>query len=110
MKAGMARQSRRNRRDHPAYPEGPLITAGGGHPAPDGRLPTGARLFDLFRGSHFTVLGPAPVPGLDLGFVRQVQVTGPFRVVRPDGYLALVAPGPQPVLDYFARVRAPALV
>jgi 2-polyprenyl-6-methoxyphenol hydroxylase-like FAD-dependent oxidoreductase len=114
MKAGMARQSRANRTDHPVYPAGPLIADGGGRPAPDGRLPTGARLFDLFRGPHFTVLGPGRIPGLDLSFVHvhPAPAAREYRVVRPDGYVALVTASPDRVLDYFARLadREPATV
>ncbi|GAA4608783.1 2-polyprenyl-6-methoxyphenol hydroxylase-like FAD-dependent oxidoreductase [Actinoplanes octamycinicus] len=104
LKRGFARQQRVTRRDHPVYPAGPLIGDGGGQPAPDGSLPTGARLFDLFRGSHFTVLGPGAVPGLDPDLVHVHRVGGDFRVVRPDGYLALTARTPGPVRDYFDRL------
>jgi 2-polyprenyl-6-methoxyphenol hydroxylase-like FAD-dependent oxidoreductase len=110
MKAFFARQQRRTRNDHPVYPPGPLVGDGGGHPAPDGRTPTGARLFDLFRGAHFTVLAPGPVPGpsldLDLVRVHRLASARAYTVVRPDGYLALVAPNPNPVVNYFNRLTA----
>ncbi|WIM93281.1 FAD-dependent monooxygenase [Actinoplanes oblitus] len=106
LRAGFVRQQRKTRRDHPVYPAGPLIGEGGGAPAPDGALPTGARLFDLFRGSHFTVLGPGPVPGLDPALVHVHRVAGDFRVVRPDGYVALTSPTAGPVRAYFARFAA----
>ncbi|MFI7601845.1 FAD-dependent monooxygenase [Actinoplanes sp. NPDC049681] len=108
MKVNLVRLHRRARNDHPVYPPGPLIGAGGGQPAPDGRTPTGARLFDLFRGSHFSVLAPHAVPGLDSDFVR-VHRTGSaaaYTIVRPDGYTALAASGPAPVVDYFNRLKA----
>jgi 2-polyprenyl-6-methoxyphenol hydroxylase-like FAD-dependent oxidoreductase len=106
MKAGFARQSRRTRNDHPRYPTGALIGEGGGSPAADGRLPTGARLFDMFRGPHFTVLGPNAVPGLELDYVRVHRDASAmqYTVVRPDGYTALVTDTPAPVRDYFTRL------
>jgi 2-polyprenyl-6-methoxyphenol hydroxylase-like FAD-dependent oxidoreductase len=108
MKAFFARQQRRTRNDHPIYPPGPLVGNGGGHPAPDGRTPTGARLFDLFRGAHFTVLAPGPVPGLDPDFIRvhQIASTRAYTVVRPDGYIAFVADTPTPLVNYFDRLAA----
>ncbi|MEV4640115.1 FAD-dependent monooxygenase [Actinoplanes sp. NPDC049548] len=106
MKAHLVRLHRNAGNDHPTYPPGLLIGAGGGRPAPDGRTPTGARLFDLFRGSHFTVLAPGPVPGIDLDFVRTYRTASArdYTIVRPDGYIALSAPDQAPVIGYFHRI------
>jgi 2-polyprenyl-6-methoxyphenol hydroxylase-like FAD-dependent oxidoreductase len=106
LKAGFTRQILRTRNDHPRYPTGPLVGQGGGNPAADDRLPTGARLFDLFRGAHFTVLGPDLVSGLDPEYVRAHRRTSQkqYTVVRPDGYVALVAATPAAVRDYFTRL------
>ncbi|BCJ39655.1 3-(3-hydroxyphenyl)propionate hydroxylase [Actinoplanes ianthinogenes] len=106
LKAGFRRRQRSTRQDHPVYPAGPLIGDGGGAPMPDGSLPTGARLSDLFRGSHFTVLGPEPVTGFDPELVHVHRMAGDYRVVRPDGYLALTAPTVEPVRAYFDRLTA----
>jgi 2-polyprenyl-6-methoxyphenol hydroxylase-like FAD-dependent oxidoreductase len=64
-----------------------------GDRAPDGRLPDGRRRFDLFRGPHFTLLGPGAGPGETTDLVKAHAVDGADRLtlVRPDGYLGLIA-------------------
>jgi len=73
-----------------------------GERAPDALLPDGTRLFDLFRGPHFTLLGPGAPPSGDL--VRAYRAdpygTGALVLVRPDGYVGLVTTDPAAVGDY----------
>jgi 2-polyprenyl-6-methoxyphenol hydroxylase-like FAD-dependent oxidoreductase len=83
-----------------AYP-GSHLSAGRARAAvkPGDRAPDGAirgrpeRLFDVFRGPHFTLLGP-PLSTCD-DTVRCLEVypygEGVQVLVRPDGYVALVA-------------------
>ncbi|MFI6071876.1 FAD-dependent monooxygenase [Actinoplanes sp. NPDC051343] len=71
--------------DHPGTPRA-------GDRAADGRI-GGRRLFDLFRGPHFTLLGP---PAAESGTSALVQAHGvenaqTLTLVRPDGYLGLIA-------------------
>ncbi|MCM2426594.1 FAD-dependent monooxygenase [Streptomyces sp. RKAG337] len=98
-----------------------------GDRAPDAPLAGGGRLFDLFRGPHFTLLalGTAQLPpGLgadpeaDPGLVHAHRIDdapehgansayavygdGLF-VVRPDGYLGLATEDPADVAGYLAR-------
>ncbi|QUQ64845.1 FAD-dependent monooxygenase [Kutzneria sp. CA-103260] len=55
-----------------------------GDRAPDGLLPDGTRLFDLFRGTHATVLTfGGPIEGYDLAAGTRV-------LVRPDGHIGAV--------------------
>jgi 2-polyprenyl-6-methoxyphenol hydroxylase-like FAD-dependent oxidoreductase len=70
-------------------PSGPRA----GDRAPDGRLPGGGRLFDLFRGPRFTLLGPGPVAGetSDLLKAHEVEGADTLTLVRPDGYIGLIA-------------------
>jgi 2-polyprenyl-6-methoxyphenol hydroxylase-like FAD-dependent oxidoreductase len=81
---------------------------GSGHRAPDGRLPTGERLFDVFRGPHFTLLTPSPVDVPDMVKVRVIEGSDTLTLVRPDGYIGLTAPAndPHAVHDYLSRLRA----
>ncbi|MYT68691.1 MULTISPECIES: FAD-dependent monooxygenase [unclassified Streptomyces] len=81
-----------------------------GDRAPDGR-PGGIRLFDAFRGPHWTLLGvgTAGLPTLDGESVRTVSVpayeaygTGVF-LVRPDGYVGWAGDGAEGVAEYLAR-------
>ncbi|TCO56063.1 FAD-dependent monooxygenase [Actinocrispum wychmicini] len=95
-----------------------------GDRAPDGPVhgPDGARLFDVFRGTHFTLLGF----GVDVaeferrrpGVVRartvgqhdgQVRTTydaadGALFLIRPDGYVGAVSQTPAAIEDYLCRV------
>jgi 2-polyprenyl-6-methoxyphenol hydroxylase-like FAD-dependent oxidoreductase len=68
-----------------------------GDRAPDGLLPDGRRLFDVFRGPHWTVLefGSAAadfgVPQLRLTPGRDYDVpTGSYVLIRPDGHIAAI--------------------
>jgi 2-polyprenyl-6-methoxyphenol hydroxylase-like FAD-dependent oxidoreductase len=76
--------------------DGPAPAAvAAGDRAPDGPLPgRPERLFDLFRGPHFTLLGP-PVAAASPELLRSVDARpygdGVQVLVRPDGYVALVA-------------------
>ena len=94
--------------------EGPLR---GGDRASDAPCPLG-RLFDLYRGPHFTLLGLGlPVPdGLPAGLVHGYRLEpGPHLrdgygwdrlvLVRPDGYVGLVTGDPAAVHCYLADVR-----
>ncbi len=101
----LTRLNKRGRYDHPSYPDSSLsVGPGAGVSAPDGRYGTG-RLFDLYRGSHLTVLafgqpldqfalyGPA-VRGysVDSADIRRAYGVRPgtFVVIRPDGYIGAV--------------------
>ena len=82
------------------------------------------RLFDAFRGPHFTLLAVGteqPPPALDPALahlchadgdeIRTAYGTG-FFLVRPDGYVSAAADTPAPVADAFAELlgRAPVRV
>ncbi|GAA4551683.1 FAD-dependent monooxygenase [Amycolatopsis samaneae] len=88
-----------------------------GDRAPDGLLDDGTRLFDVFRGPHFTVLAFA-VPGLpDFGpgvRVRQAAKSdgydlddGTLVVVRPDGHVGAITHQPETARAYLDRFRPP---
>jgi 2-polyprenyl-6-methoxyphenol hydroxylase-like FAD-dependent oxidoreductase len=71
-----------------------------GDRAPDAPLGDGTRLFDRFRGPHFTLLAPGSAPAPELGDLDPwVASIGPsdaygtdaLVLVRPDGYVGLVA-------------------
>ncbi|WP_069812478.1 FAD-dependent oxidoreductase [Streptomyces sp. TP-A0874] len=83
-----------------------------GDRAPDGR-PGRARLFDAFRGPHWTLLAvgtEVPVPPLAPETVRvhRVPEYEPYGVglflVRPDGYVGWAGPSADGLLPYLARV------
>lgn len=90
-----------------------------GDRAPDAPLAGGGRLFDLFRGPHFTLLalGPAQLPpGTPTDLVRAHRIDdapgahdvygdGLF-LVRPDGYIGLATHDPADVAAYLARFTA----
>ncbi|GAA3436701.1 FAD-dependent monooxygenase [Kutzneria kofuensis] len=68
-----------------------------GDRAPDGLLPDGTRLFDLFRGPHFTHLTfDRPAEGYDVE-------PGTHVLVRPDGYIAVISPETDAVEQWLAR-------
>jgi hypothetical protein len=83
-----------------------------GDRAPDGDR-GGVRLFDAFRGPHWTLLAvgtDAELPPLDGDLVRTVRIpayevygTGVF-LVRPDGYLAWAGETADGVAGYLAGV------
>lgn len=99
---GEARRGKETRQLGLHYRESPLsrdaLPAGAplraGDRAPDGR-PGGVRLFDAFRGPHWTLLAvAAPAPSGLPPYVRAVEVPScaPYGdglfLVRPDGYVA----------------------
>ncbi|QKW08780.1 FAD-dependent monooxygenase [Streptomyces sp. NA04227] len=83
-----------------------------GDRAPDGR-PGGNRLFDLFRGTHWSLLAigtDVPLPELDHRIVRTHRLppyeaygTGVF-LVRPDGYVGWAGESAEGVKDYLEAV------
>lgn len=88
-----------------------------GDRAPDGRR-GGVRLFDVFRGPHWTLLAvgtEAELPLLAGESVRTARIpayeaygTGVF-LVRPDGYVAWAGETAQGVTDHLAEVGIPAV-
>ena len=138
MKRGEMRRGRDVHQLDIGYPESPLAVEAperhgvllAGDRAPDAKVQGAAgqphRLFDLFKGPHWTLLtcGGASVtarPGLHIHAIGEcddlADDTGQFRItygitpgdrvlVRPDGYIgAIVSNGEDRVLDaYFARV------
>ncbi|MEV5916459.1 FAD-dependent oxidoreductase [Streptomyces sp. NRRL S-1314] len=80
-----------------------------GDRAPDGRV-DGVRLFDAFRGPHWTLLAlgtDAPEPPRGVRLVRgpshRTYGTGLF-LVRPDGYVGWAGDGAEGLGDYLARL------
>lgn len=75
-----------------------------GDRAPDGACADG-RLFDLFRGTHWTLLTHAPVPERPgvRAYVTDVY-EAPIVLVRPDGYVGLVTDDPADVDAYLRLV------
>jgi hypothetical protein len=89
----------------PALPEAALRA---GDRAPDGRR-GGVRLFDAFRGPHWTLLAvgtDADLPDLGIPAVRippyEAYGTGVF-LVRPDGYIGWAGPTADGLAAYAAR-------
>ncbi|MGW1889545.1 FAD-dependent monooxygenase [Streptomyces sp. NPDC002004] len=84
-----------------------------GDRAPDGR-PGGIRLFDVFRGPHWTLLAvgtdaePPPLPAEVR--VHRVPTYAPYGtglfLVRPDGYVGWAGGTPEGLGAYLARVGA----
>ncbi|MGW4765506.1 FAD-dependent oxidoreductase [Streptomyces pseudogriseolus] len=79
-----------------------------GDRAPDGRV-DGVRLFDAFRGPHWTLLAlgtDAPEPPRSVRLVRgpshRTYGTGLF-LVRPDGYVGWAGDGGEGLGDYLGR-------
>lgn len=81
-----------------------------GDRAPDGLLPDGRRLFDVFRGPHWTVLQFDTEPD-DFG-VPQVRLApgadydvsvGSYVLVRPDGYIGAISTRPEVIRDQLSR-------
>jgi 2-polyprenyl-6-methoxyphenol hydroxylase-like FAD-dependent oxidoreductase len=89
-------------------------TLAAGDRAADAPLADGRRLFDAFRGPHFTLLavGGAAVPDgqpewvhaceADTPLAREAYGDGLF-VIRPDGYIGLATADPMDVRPYVAR-------
>ncbi|MFI1398978.1 FAD-dependent monooxygenase [Streptomyces sp. NPDC020681] len=100
------------------YRGGPLSVGGAGaleagDRAPDGPLPDGRRLFDLFRGPHFTLLAvgtDAELPPLDgeLVHVHGIDAYEPYGkgvfLVRPDGYVGWAGEDATGLTGYLERV------
>ncbi|OHT86972.1 FAD-dependent monooxygenase [Mycobacteroides saopaulense] len=86
---------------------------GAGDRAPDARLAEGTHLFDVLRGTHFTLLTFCDRTP-DIADVR-VQQMGPSAdydvepstlvLVRPDGYIGVITESENTVRHYLARVR-----
>ncbi|MBT2385483.1 FAD-dependent monooxygenase [Streptomyces sp. ISL-11] len=85
------------------------------------------RLFDAFRGPHFTLLAltDTPVPAPDAAWVRTYRTGGPdpdltdrdghvkaaygsgLFLVRPDGYIGLATDDPADVREYMTALTSP---
>ncbi|MFI7637933.1 FAD-dependent monooxygenase [Nonomuraea sp. NPDC049400] len=86
----------------------------GGERVPDGRLRladgTWARMFDLLRGPHFTLLSPDPAPRVAGGpEVRAYKPAEPYggerhTLVRPDGYVGISTSSADELAAYLAMV------
>ncbi|MUL74804.1 FAD-dependent monooxygenase [Mycolicibacterium sp. CBMA 226] len=101
-----------------SYRGGPLALGGhrpgalhAGDRAPDGLLPDGRRLFDVFRGPHWTVLqfgGAAAdfgVPQLRLTPRRDYDVpAGSYVLVRPDGHIAVITDRADVIREQLSRL------
>lgn len=71
-------------------PSGPQA----GDRMPDARLADGTTLFTHLRGPHFTLLGPpvaGPAPEADLVKPCPIEDADTLTLIRPDGYVGLVA-------------------
>ncbi|MEV1024446.1 FAD-dependent monooxygenase [Streptomyces sp. NPDC050264] len=85
-----------------------------GDRAPDGRR-GGTRLFDIFRGPHWTLLAvgtEAELPHLEGEFIRAARFpayeaygSGVF-LVRPDGYVAWAGESAEGAVEYLAEIGA----
>jgi 2-polyprenyl-6-methoxyphenol hydroxylase-like FAD-dependent oxidoreductase len=89
--------------DHRTDPTGPRA----GDRAPDGTV-AGTRLFDAFRGPHWTLLGAtAPVAGVPgvVALPAAPESYGPgVFLVRPDGYVGWAGDSADGLGAYLARV------
>ncbi|ADD41376.1 FAD-dependent monooxygenase [Stackebrandtia nassauensis] len=70
------------------------------------------RLFDLYRGPHWTLLAAAEPPAeLDPGVrvhrVRASPTGDAFTLVRPDGYIGLTCRDARQVSEYLRRITVP---
>ncbi|MEV6259688.1 FAD-dependent monooxygenase [Streptomyces sp. NPDC051784] len=100
------------------YREGPLASgrAGllkSGDRAPDGLAGEGRRLFDLFRGPHFTLLAvgtDTPLPSHDGPPLRtfRTEAAGAYGrglfLVRPDGYIGWAGEDTSGLTEYAAEL------
>ncbi|MFJ8820260.1 FAD-dependent monooxygenase [Streptomyces sp. NPDC102467] len=103
------RESTLTRETRTGLPEGALRA---GDRAPDGRR-GGTRLFDLFRGPHWTLLAvgtEAELPPLEGEFIRAARIpayetygSGVF-LVRPDGYVAWAGETADGAVAYLAEI------
>ncbi|MFK0157449.1 FAD-dependent monooxygenase [Streptomyces sp. NPDC090493] len=78
-----------------------------GDRAPDGRNADGVRMFDAFRGPHWTLLAPEPVAGIDGGLPAPESYGPGVFLVRPDGYVGWAGETAEGVREYAARVGVP---
>lgn len=83
-----------------------------GDRAPDGFSAAGDRLFDVFRGTHHTLLAfDAPVPQLDIPAVTVSPgagydvAPGTYVLVRPDGYIGAISESADTVVRYLEGAR-----
>ncbi|MEU9974814.1 FAD-dependent monooxygenase [Streptomyces sp. NPDC051014] len=77
-----------------------------GDRAPDGRNADGTRMFDAFRGPHWTLLAPEPVKGFRSLPAPASYGPGLF-LVRPDGYVGWAGESAEGLREYAARAGAP---
>lgn len=83
-----------------------------GDRAPDALLDNGVRLFDVLRGTHFTLLTfGAQAPVIADVCIQQMTPLPDYDVtattlvlVRPDGYIGVMTESGRTVLEYLARV------
>lgn len=83
-----------------------------GDRAPDALLDNGVRLFDVLRGTHFTLLTfGAQAPVIADVCTQQMTPSPDYDVtattlvlVRPDGYIGVMTESGRTVLEYLARV------
>ncbi|MFF7978041.1 FAD-dependent monooxygenase [Streptomyces sp. NPDC007901] len=76
-----------------------------GDRAPDGRNAAGVRMFDAFRGPHWTLLTPEPVDGVRGLPAPESYGPGVF-LVRPDGYVGWAGDTAEGLRAYAARTGA----
>ncbi|MCG7208642.1 FAD-dependent monooxygenase [Streptomyces arenae] len=76
-----------------------------GDRAPDGRDAAGVRMFDVFRGPHWTLLSPAPVEGFGGRPAPESYGPGIF-LVRPDGYVGWAGDTADGLREYARRTGA----
>ncbi|MGV9424907.1 FAD-dependent monooxygenase [Streptomyces sp. NPDC003656] len=75
-----------------------------GDRAPDGTV-DGVRLFDAFRGPHWTLLGaPAPHDGIRALPAAPASYGSGVFLVRPDGYVGWAGDSADGIGDYLTRV------
>ncbi|MGW3346429.1 FAD-dependent monooxygenase [Nonomuraea rubra] len=93
---------------------GGSLAAKGGERVPDGQVELAggrrARLFDLLRGPHFTLLSPDPAPRVAGGpEVRAYVPARPYggerhTLIRPDGYVGIATSSAGELAAYLAMV------
>ncbi|GGN24774.1 FAD-dependent monooxygenase [Streptomyces fuscichromogenes] len=76
-----------------------------GDRAPDGRNADGVRMFDAFRGPHWTLLAPEPVAGIRSLPAPRSYGPGVF-LVRPDGYVGWAGETAEGLRTYAERAGA----
>ncbi|MBT2233302.1 FAD-dependent oxidoreductase [Nonomuraea sp. NEAU-A123] len=96
-----------------SYRGGSLARRGGDR-VPDGRVRLAdgseARMFDLLRGTHFTLLSPDPAPrvvnGPEVRAYEPAESYGDERhtLVRPDGYVGISTSSAEELAEYLAMV------